>query len=174
VNKETFKFLCSIEVFLLSPDEKEVLLIHRSKDKEFLPDLYAGIGGKMDSKKIETPLTAAYREIEEESFYKPEEIINMHMKGMITVFDRWGKWNVFDFLGKVKTKHFEHKKEVEEGTLEWVSFDRIPELKLIEDLQKGTLEKILFSDQFIFMQSVYNQEDHLVDFQLNEGCQLIK
>lgn len=165
---ETFKYLTAVEIFLLSPDEKEVLLIHRSKDKEYLPDYYAGLGGKMDSHEIETPFKTALREIEEESFYKPEEIENFQLKGVITVRDRFGKWIVFNFVGKVKTKHFPKKKEVQEGTLEWVPFDRLLHLNLIQDLKNGTLEKIIFSDKFLWMRSVFNNEDKLIDFKIEE------
>ena len=163
---ETFKFLTAVEVFLLSPDEKEVLLIHRSKDKDFLPDYWAGLGGKMDSKDIETPLKAAFREIEEESSYKPKEIENFKIKGVITIHDRIGKWIVFEFVGKVKSKHFQNKKEVDEGTLEWIALDKLSELKLIQDLKGGVLERILFTDKFLRMRSIFDKDDNLIDFKM--------
>ena len=158
---ETFKFLTAIEVFLLSPDEKEVLLIHRSKDKDFLPNYYAGIGGKMDSENLESPIEAAYREIEEESSYKKDEIENFQIKGVITIQDRIGKWIVFEVAGKVKTKHFPDKKETEEGILEWVAFDKLSGLKLIPDLKNGTLEKIISTDKFLWMKSLFDKDNIL-------------
>lgn len=169
MNPETFKFLTAIEIFLLSPDEKEVLLMHRGKDRDFLPDYYAGIGGKMDSTDTETPFEAAFREIKEESSYTSDEIENFQLKGIMTIYDRFGKWIVFDFIGKVKSKHFPDKKEVKEGTLEWVSFNDVPKLKLIPDLKNGTLEKIIFSDKFLWMKSVFDKHDNLIDFKMETG-----
>jgi len=167
MNPETFKFLTAAEIFLLSPDEKEVLLMHRSKDKDFLPDYYSGLGGKMDSPDVETPLEAAFREIEEESSYELHEIENFQLKGIITVSDRIGKWIVFEFAGKVTTKHFPDKKKVDEGILEWVSFDKLSGLKLIPDLRNGVLEKIVFADKFLWIRSVFDKNDKLVDSEIN-------
>ncbi len=164
---ETFKFLMAVEIFLLSSDEKEVLLIHRSKDKEYLPDYYAGLGGKMDSADIETPLQAAFREIEEEGSYRPKEIENLQLKGIITVQDRFGKWIVFEFVGKVQTRHFTDKKKIDEGTLEWVPFDNLSQLNLIQDLRNGTLEKIILTEKFLWMKSIFNKNDELIDFKMN-------
>ena len=166
---ETFKFLTAVEVFLLSPDEKEILLIHRSEEKDYLPGYYAGLGGKMDTTDIETPLESAFREIEEESSYKPEEIEKLQLKGIITIHDRFGKWIVLEFAGKVRTKHFPDKKEVEEGTLEWVSFNKLPHLNLIQDLRNGTLEKIIFTDKFLWMKSIFNDNDKLINFKIGTG-----
>lgn len=165
---ESFKFLTAVEIFLLSEDEKEILLIHRSKEKEYLPDYYAGLGGKMDSLDNETPLDAAYREIQEESGYHKEEIQNLKLKGIITVYDRFGKWIVYEFVGKINKKKFEAKQEMNEGTLEWLNFSQFKGLKLIQDLRNGILEKIVLSHKFLWMKSVYNKDDKLVHFELKE------
>lgn len=164
---ESFKFLTAVEIFLLSPDQKEILLIHRSKEKEYLPDYYAGLGGKMDSPDKETPLEAAYREIEEESGYDKAEISALELKGIITVYDRFGKWLVYDFTAKVKHKTFTYAKQINEGTLEWIPFTQLKGLKLIQDLRKGVLEKIVLADKFLWMRSIYNKDDQLVDFKIN-------
>lgn len=164
---ESFKFLTAVEIFLLSPDEKEVLLIHRSKDKEYLPNYYAGLGGKMDSPDHETPLDAAYREIEEESSYKTNKISDLKLKGIITVYDRFGKWLVYDFVGKVKKKTFIKDKKIDEGTLKWIPITDLSKLNLIQDLRNGVLEKILFKEKFLWMRSIFNEKDDLIDFKIN-------
>ncbi|MDD5066415.1 MAG: NUDIX domain-containing protein [bacterium] len=162
----SFRFLCAVETFLLSPDKKEVLLMHRSRERDFLPDYYAGIGGKMDSKEHENPLEAALREMKEESNYSSHEIRDLRLKAVITVFDRWGKWIVFEFTGQVKRKKYKRREVKKEGTLEWVSLDRLKNLKLIQDLRKGTLEKILFTKRFLWLKSIFNKKDRLVRFEI--------
>jgi len=165
---ETFQFQAAVEIFLLSLEGKEVLLLHRSKDKEYLPNYYAGLGGKMDLKSIESPYDAAYREIKEESSYQQKEIKHLQLKGIFTVFDRFGKWFIFDFVGKVKSKNFSGKEKISEGILEWIPVTKLPDLNLIQDLRNGTLEKILFSDKFLWIKSIYNKKDKLIDFKINE------
>ncbi len=164
MEKESFKFLTAVEIFLLSPDEKEVLLIHRSKEKEYLPDYWAGVGGKMDSPGAETPIETAYREIKEEANIKKNEIENLQLKGVITVFDRFGKWIVFEFAGKVKNKPFSDKREINEGTLQWIPLNKLKSINLIQDLRNNVLEKILFTKKFLWMQSIFNNKDKLIDF----------
>ena len=163
---DSFKFMTVVEIFLLSPDEKEVLLIHRSKDKDYMPDYYAGLGGKMDSFDKETPLDAAFREVKEESQYNSHEIENIELKALNTVYDRYGKWIVYDFAGKVKSKKFVDKKKIDEGVLEWVPLNKLKEKNLIYDLRDGVLEKILFTDKVLWMRAVYNKEDKLIDFKM--------
>jgi|GEM_PF-3199774 len=163
---ETFKFMIAVEIFLLSPDEKEVLLIHRSKDKEYLPDYYAGVGGKMDIPSLETPLQAAFREVKEEAFYEEDQIENFKLNGVITVRDRYGKWLVFEFVGKARSKHFAETKKIDEGVLEWVSIDKLGSLNLIQDLRNGILEKILNTEKFLWLQSLYDKDDILTDFKI--------
>lgn len=142
--------------------------MHRSKNRDFLPNYYSGIGGKMDSKDQENPLETAYREIYEESHYKKNEIKSLELKGIITVYDRWGKWLVFEFVGIVKKKKFKKKDVGHEGTLEWFDFNQLSKLNLIQDLRKGTLKKILFTKKFLWMKSIFNQKDKLIKFVMDE------
>ncbi len=168
MNKKAFQFLSAIEVFLLSPDKKQILLMHRNKNRDLLPNYYSGIGGKMDSNDKENPLETAYREILEESSYKKSELKNLTLKGLITVYDRWGKWLVFEFVGIVKKKKFEKKLVPHEGVLEWFNFSQLKNLNLIQDLRNNVLEKIIFTKNFLWMKSIFNQRDKLIKFEMNE------
>jgi len=166
---DTFKFLSAVEIFLLSPDKTEVLLMHRSKDRKFLPGYYAGLGGKMDSEINETPFDTAIREIEEESGYKEFYIENLKLKAVFTAFDRYGKWMVFDFVGIVTKKLFNSKVKTDEGTLEWVQFQELNKLKLIPDLQYGTLQKIINSNDILWIKSNFDNNDKLINLYINNN-----
>ncbi len=166
---DKFKYLSAVEIFLLSPDEKEVLLIHRGKDRKFLPDYYAGLGGKMDFSVNESPLNTALREIEEESGYKKKEIKRINLNAVFTAIDKYGKWLVFDFVGKVKNKNFTGKKETDEGVLEWVAFDNLKNLKLIPDLNYGVLEKILFTKELLWIKSDFDENDKIINLFVNDS-----
>ncbi len=161
MSHQSFSYLCAVEVFVLSPDYKEVLLLKRGMHKQVLPGYYAGVGGKMDSPDIETPYEAALREMLEESEYTLDDLDAFKHKGTYTVQDKFGRWNVFEFVGHAKRKLFEKKKEIHEGVLEWMPIEMIPKLKLIQDLQDGYLEKLLFVDKFLWMAVTYDRNDRI-------------
>jgi len=164
---EVFKFLSAVEVFLLTEDKKEVLLIHRGKDRKFLPDYYAGLGGKMDFKTNESPLDTAIREISEESPYTLNDIINIELKAIFTAIDRFGKWIVFDFVGVVKEKKFIKPLKTDEGTLEWIKIENLMEYKLIPDLRYNVINKILFTDNLLWIKSDFDSNDNMISLIVN-------
>lgn len=161
MDKKSFSFLTAVEIFLLSPDGKEVLLLKRAEDKEVLPGYYGGVGGKMDSDFVESPPEAAYREIWEETGYESDDIAGFSLKALFTVHDRFGKWNVFEFVGQVREKRFDRQKKMEEGVLEWVPIDGLGGVKLIKDLRSGNLEKILSTEQLLWVKVRYDGSDSL-------------
>ena len=162
MNTSEFSYLSAVEIFLLSPDKKEVLLLKRSADKKILPHYYAGVGGKMDLTSIESPLTTAYREIEEETGYKFSDIASLNLAGVYTVFDKFGKWNIFEFVGQVKKKLFEKTFEMNEGTLTWVPVEKIEDYRLIPDLQQGYLADMLTTDKVLWVTVRYNKDGNML------------
>lgn len=169
MTQSSFSYLCAVEVFLLSPDRKEVLLLKRGLHKRVLPGYYAGVGGKMDSDTLETPYEAALREMQEESGYVSADLLSFDHRGHYTVQDKFGRWNVFEFVGQVKTKLFEGKKEIHEGILEWVNVEKIGELNLIQDLRNGQLENLLFSDKFRWIAVTYDGNDTIQTIRESES-----
>jgi len=163
---KSFQFQSAVEVFLLSPEKDEVLLLHRDKNKDYLPNYYAGIGGKMDLEDIEMPIDTAIREMKEESGYKINELEELKLKAIVTVKDRYGKWIIFDFVGVVKEKKFKNKKKIEEGVLEWVKINRVCRLNLIQDLRDGILERILNTKNLLWIQSEYDESDKLIKIKI--------
>lgn len=162
MNTKKFSYLSATEIFLLSPDKKEVLLLKRSPTKKVVPNYYAGVGGKMDSDSIESPYDTAYREIEEETGYTKADIGDLHLSGVYTVFDKFGKWNIFEFRGQVKKKLFDKFHEMEEGVLEWVPIDSVEEYKLIPDLKNGLLTDLLTIDKILWVTVEYDENEKLL------------
>ncbi|MCK4776798.1 MAG: NUDIX domain-containing protein, partial [Actinomycetia bacterium] len=131
---------------------------------------YNGLGGKMDMKEImETPLDACYRELYEESGLEKSDIEDLKLKGVLTVFDRFGEWLVFEFAGRLADttpKDKILKAAHDEGKLEWVNLADIETIKLVPDLCNGHLKDLLFSNSFSFLSSKFNENDEMVESQV--------
>ena len=115
--------------YVLSPNQKQVLLVHRNKRKE--DDhfgKYNGLGGKMHRR--ETVSGCMQREIKEEAGI---DCLNMVLKGTINWTD-FGKKNE-DWLGFIfLIDQFSGDvfSENEEGSLEWIDIDKVYDLPLWE------------------------------------------
>ena len=113
--------------YILSPDGKQVLMIHRNKR---LDDVhygkYNGLGGKLEAN--EDVLSGMQREIMEESGLVVEKAL---LRGTIS-WPGFGKngedW--FGFIFRIDTWHGEVLPENAEGTLEWVPLDSLLHLSL--------------------------------------------
>lgn len=146
--------------------ENKVLMLNRNKR---LDDMHKGkwngLGGKFNNG--ETPEECVIREIEEESGLK---ITQPKLKGFITFpsfsegsfGDEWDDWYVFVFTANEFTGELI---ESNEGELEWIDWNRIPQLPLW-DGDKYFLEWLhqnkFFSAKFIYQNSVY--KSHSVTF----------
>lgn len=164
-----FSYLSSVETFLLSPDGREVLLLKRGRHKAVLPGFYGGVGGKMDSPSVESPLEAAGREMFEESGYRTADLkTRLRLRSIFTVFDKFGRWNVFEFAATVREKTFQNKKRISEGTLEWVKIRDLKKKRLIQDLRNGLLERIVSAKKIFFVTVAYGRDDKIRSIQTRE------
>jgi 8-oxo-dGTP diphosphatase len=115
--------------YILSPDGKRVLLVHRNRrraDPHF--GKYNGLGGKLDPR--EDVISGIRREIREESGLECDEL---NLRGTINWpgFGKHGEdW--FGFIFRVDRWHGTPQSENPEGTLEWVELDRLLDLPLWE------------------------------------------
>ena len=115
--------------YVLSPDGRRVLLIHRNRR----PDdphygKYNGLGGKLD--RGEDVVSCIRREVREEAGLECEELI---LRGTISWpgFGKHGEdW--FGFIFRVDRWSGTPLAENPEGTLEWVDVDRVLDLPLWE------------------------------------------
>jgi 8-oxo-dGTP diphosphatase len=115
--------------YVLSPDGREVLLIHRNRrplDPHF--GKYNGLGGKVD--RDEDVVTALRREIKEEAGLECERLV---LRGTVS-WPGFGKdgedW--FGFLFRIDAWRGTPLEENDEGTLQWIAVERILELPLWE------------------------------------------
>jgi 8-oxo-dGTP diphosphatase len=115
--------------YILSPDGKQVLLVHRNRrpnDAHF--GKYNGLGGKLDSG--EDVVACIRREILEESGLECDKLL---LRGTISWpgFGQQGEdW--FGFIFRVESYRGEPYAVNAEGDLEWVEIDRVLELPLWE------------------------------------------
>jgi 8-oxo-dGTP diphosphatase len=115
--------------YIMSPDGKRVLLIHRNRrpdDPHF--GKYNGLGGKLEPG--EDIVACIRREIREESGIECDELV---LRGTISWpgFGKHGEdW--FGFIFRVDHWHGTVRSDNSEGTLEWVELDRLLELPLWE------------------------------------------
>lgn len=115
--------------YILSPDGKRVLLVHRNRrpnDAHF--GKYNGLGGKLDPG--EDVVACIRREILEESGLECDQLL---LRGTISWpgFGQQGEdW--FGFIFRVESFRGEPYAGNAEGDLEWVEIDRVLELPLWE------------------------------------------
>jgi 8-oxo-dGTP diphosphatase len=115
--------------YVLSPDGKSVLLVHRNRRPEDAHyGKYNGLGGKMDPG--ETPVACIRRELREEAAIACESLT---LKGTISWpgFGKSGEdW--FGFLFRVDRYSGTPLSENPEGTLSWVPVEKVMSLPLWE------------------------------------------
>jgi len=115
--------------YILSPDARQVLLVHRNRrpDDNHLGK-YNGLGGKLLPG--ENVVDGMKREIREEAGLECDDL---QLRGTINWpgFGKHGEdWFAFIFV--IARWHGTPQTENEEGSLTWVNVDRVPELPLWE------------------------------------------
>jgi len=115
--------------FILSPDHKQVLMVHRtSNQNDDHLGKYNGLGGKME--KDEDVATCMIREIKEESGL---DVLELKLRGTInwTGFGKHGEdWLGFIFLiTKFKGTPWDHSPE---GPLKWIPINDLHTLPMWE------------------------------------------
>jgi 8-oxo-dGTP diphosphatase len=115
--------------YVLSPDRRQVLLIHRNRRPDDLHfGKYNGLGGKLD--RGEDVVAGLRREVREESGLECDALA---LRGTISWpgFGKQGEdW--FGFVFRIERWYGEPRPDNPEGSLEWVPLDRLLELPLWE------------------------------------------
>lgn len=115
--------------YVMSPDGRQVLLIHRNRRPGDLHwGKYNGLGGKLDAG--EDVVTCMRREVREEAGLECDELV---LRGTISWpgFGNNGEdW--FAFIFRIDRWHGTPRADNPEGTLEWIELNRLLDLPLWE------------------------------------------
>ncbi|MBI3761316.1 MAG: NUDIX domain-containing protein [Chloroflexi bacterium] len=107
--------------------DREVLLIKGAPDKKIFPGRYNGVGGHVE--RDEDIFSAAIREVREETGLAVTEF---RLRGVINIdTGEAAGIGLFVFTARADGREVRASSE---GILEWVAFDQVNELDLVEDL----------------------------------------
>lgn len=124
-----YKPILATLAYIISPDGQKVLLVHRNKREDDIHfGKFNGLGGKIEAG--EDVISSIKREILEESGLVAENLI---LRGTINWpgFGKEGQdW--FGFIFRVDQFSGELVTENHEGSLEWVSIDKLSEINMWE------------------------------------------
>ncbi len=147
--------------YIMSPDGKDVLLIHRNtRQNDMHLGKYNGLGGKLE--RDENVVAGLKREIREEAGIEIDDII---LRGTISWpgFGKKGEdW--FGFIFRVERFSGTLLSKNHEGTLSWVPVDKILELPLWEG-DRYFLPLVFGDDPRQFHGVMPYKDGHPVDWQ---------
>jgi 8-oxo-dGTP diphosphatase len=136
--------------------EEKILLLKGAPTKRLWANLYNGVGGHIEQG--EDVLSAAHRELAEETDLVPD---TLRLCGTISVDTGENVGiGIYVFRGECTNGV---PKPSDEGTLEWVTFDEITEVPLVEDLPQ-ILPRVLAmqpGDAPFSARSFYDADDKL-------------
>lgn len=109
---------------------RQVLLIHRSKDKSFAPGLWTGVGGLVEWREMVNLQKSVFREVWEEAKIAKGEIRNLKLRTVLSKLEGKDIVLVVFFSGETDQEGIS---DCREGSLKWVEIDRVGELEMIRN-----------------------------------------
>ncbi|MED4681877.1 NUDIX domain-containing protein [Bacillus nitratireducens] len=136
-----------------------VLMMKKEKSKIFNFEFWGGIGGHMESNEINSPMVASYREIEEETGFKKDEIKNFRLKYILLEKNSGEIRQQYVYIGETKHMNFIPS---DEGELFWVPKNEI--LDLYTSKRFWCKDCIYLKEVYRFlMESILMQPFRIVD-----------
>lgn len=131
-------------VFLLDRKNSRVLLLKRAAWKEFAPNQFTGIGGKVDSGEENDIKSSLLRELEEETKITAADFANLTCNAELLVQRAGGEYSVIFYFVADAVDAEKISLECNEGDLGWYSYSEFANLDfipstgvLMEHLVKG-------------------------------------
>ena len=124
------------------------LLLKRADTREIAPGVWSGVGGHVEPNEINDPLTACYREAEEETGITRDDIESLELLYILTRRSKDEIRQIYIYFGDTNKTEV---KQTEEGVLYWV---------YESELLNREYTKILAAMLEHYM--VRNQDDHAV------------
>lgn len=147
--------LCYVE------QDGKYLMLHRVKKKDdYNGGKWIGIGGKF--LEGESPDECLLREVQEETGLT---LTDYRLRGIVTFAA--AKWETEYMYLYTATGFTGTLQECDEGVLQWVEIEKVPELPLWEG-DKVFLRLLREDAPFFTLKLVYDEEDRLVTSILNE------
>ncbi len=147
-------------VFVLKGDK--ILMIRRSDKKTYLPNYVQPVGGKVDLN--EDPLTAAHRELMEETQIK---VTSLRLKAVVTEIkskkdDKYRtNWQIFHFSGRYEGEEGIPLGKTEEGELLWLTLDEIKKEKIADSI-RFIIDSIVKEDsKVVFAKYTYDAKNQI-------------
>jgi 8-oxo-dGTP diphosphatase len=153
-------------ILLLDPRKpKRLLLLKRGPDRKFAPNLYTGLGGKIEEG--ESPHAAAIRELEEEAGLTGITLVQF---GKLVINDAWV---IHQFIGEYRS---DSVPDCTEGVLEWVepqdvmSKELIPTAKIfLEEWEKRGWDQTRPFTVFVRREALEDLFSKIVSIKIEEG-----
>ena len=96
----------------------EYLLMKRADNRKIAPGVWSGVGGHMEQSEINDPLTACYREIEEETGISRDKISSLKLLYIITRRSKDEIRQSYIYFGETAR---EEVIQTDEGDLFWIA-----------------------------------------------------
>lgn len=148
----------SVTCFLYHGDE--YLMLKRAPNKRVDPNKLNGVGGKLEPE--EDFLTAAIREVEEETGYKTNSQ-DIKLSGVVVLEGGYTEdWVMCFFKIAVHTKKIPHGSKTDDGEMIWIHKDKIldSDYEVVDDLNYCMQDIINGKKQF-FLTAQMNDKDSI-------------
>lgn len=103
----------------------DMLMMKKAGSRLFDFEFWGGIGGHLEQGELNTPMTSSYREIEEETGFKQEDVQHFRLRYILLEVNSGEIWQQFVYFGETTHRQFVSS---DEGELFWIPLDEVLDL----------------------------------------------